>query len=359
MKIMFFAILVAYLGGNAYIFVRSLQALASVPLMAKILFSVLFGIASLSLVVAMVMRGVAVPSMLIKTMYCIGSAWLVFTLYMVMALLCVDVIRLFVPSFCFGFWLALVVTLCVLGYGYYNYRHPRVNELEVSLENSMSCDTLRIVAVSDIHLGYATGKSRLKEYVELINSQNPDLIFIIGDLIDNNVRPLYEEQMAEELSQLKASQGIYMVPGNHEYISGITAVEEFVKQTPITLLRDTVVTLPCGLQIVGRDDRFNLRRRPLADIMTLVDKAKPTIMLDHQPYDVAKKDSLAVDVQLSGHTHHGQVFPMNLLTDCMYEQSHGYRRWQHSHVYVSSGLSLWGPPFRIGTYSELLLLTIK
>lgn len=359
MKMMFFAILAAYLGGNAYIFVRSLQAFASVPLMAKILFAVIFWIASLSLVVAMLMRDVAVSPVLMKVLNVVGSAWLVFALYMVIALLCVDVVRCLIPSLRYGFGLALTVTLCVLGYGYYNYRHPRVNELEISLENPISGDALRIVAVSDIHLGYATGKARLKEYVELINSQNPDLILIIGDLIDNNVRPLYEELMAEELSQLRASQGIYMVPGNHEYISGIKAVEEFVKQTPITLLRDTVVTLPCGLQIVGRDDRFNLRRRPLADIMSLVDQAKPTIMLDHQPYDVAKKDSLAVDVQLSGHTHHGQVFPMNLLTDSMYEQSHGYRRWQHSHVYVSSGLSLWGPPFRIGTYSELLLLTIK
>lgn len=356
---MFFAILAAYLGGNAYIFVRSLQALASVPMVAKILFSVLFWVASLSLVVAMLMRDIAVSPVLMKALNVVGAAWLVFTLYMVIALFCVDVVRWFIPSLRFGFGLALTVTLCVLGYGYYNYRHPRVSELEISLEKPISGDALRIVAVSDIHLGYATGKARLKEYVELINSQNPDLILIIGDLIDNNVRPLYEERMAEELSQLKAPQGIYMVPGNHEYISGIKAVEEFVKQTPITLLRDTVVTLPCGLQIVGRDDRFNLRRRPLADIMAMVDKTKPTIMLDHQPYDVAKKDSLAVDVQLSGHTHHGQVFPMNLLTDSMYEQSHGYRRWQHSHVYVSSGLSLWGPPFRIGTYSELLLLTIK
>lgn len=98
---------------------------------------------------------------------------------------------------------------------------------------------------------------------------------------------------------------------------------------------------------------------PLSDIVAKVDSTKPMIMLDHQPYQVAKKDSLGVDVQVSGHTHRGQVFPMNKLVDSMYEQSYGYRKWSHSHVYVSSGLSLWGPPFRIGTSSDIAVFELK
>lgn len=97
----------------------------------------------------------------------------------------------------------------------------------------------------------------------MINGQNPDLILIGGDLIDNSVIPLYAENMAEELTELKAPLGIYMVPGNHEYISGIDKSIQFIQNTPIQLLRDSVVTLPCGIQLIGRDDRSNARRLPL------------------------------------------------------------------------------------------------
>lgn len=124
-------------------------------------------------------------------------------------------------------------------------------------------------------------------------------------------------------------------------------------------MKDSVVELPCGVQIVGRDDRMNKRRKPVAHIMEQVDRSKPIVMLDHQPYEVAKKDSLGVDVQISGHTHRGQVWPLSVLVDNMYEQSHGYRKWPHSHVYVSSGLSLWGPPFRIGTNSDMAVITLR
>ena len=139
----------------------------------------------------------------------------------------------------------------------------------------------------------------------------------------------------EELSELKAPLGIYMVPGNHEYISGMNASARFIQDTPIQLLRDSIVTLPGGIQLIGRDDRSNTARRSLQELMANVDKNKPIILLDHQPYK------------------------MSLVTDHIYEQSHGYRQWGNSHIYVSSGLSLWGPPFRIGTESEMVVLQLS
>jgi len=164
--------------------------------------------------------------------------------------------------------------------------------------------------------------------------------------------------MAEELTELKAPLGIYMVPGNHEYISGIDKSIQFIQNTPIQLLRDSVVTLPCGIQLIGRDDRSNARRLPLQKLMARIDKSKPVILLDHQPYQLAESQAAGIDLQFSGHTHHGQVWPMNWVTDHLYEQSHGYRQWENSHIYVSSGLSLWGPPFRIGTESEMVVLQL-
>lgn len=357
MKILFLLLPILYIVGNAYVYVRMLHSMAFLPLWGKIVVSVVYWVVAFALVVSLLGRD-KLPSVMQQVLYVAGSIWLVAILYMVMALVVADVVRIFLPTFKYGFWCSAGLTACVLAYGYYNYCNPVVNKIAITLDKPLSTP-VRVVAVSDVHLGYATGKERLKKYVELINSQNPDIVLIAGDLIDNNVTPLRENRMNEELSQIVAPMGVYMVPGNHEYISGIDEAVSFLKETPIVLLRDTIVELPCGLQIVGRDDRHNKRRMPLSDIVAKVDSTKPMIMLDHQPYQVAKKDSLGVDVLVSGHTHRGQVFPMNKLVDSMYEQSYGYRKWSHSHVYVSSGLSLWGPPFRIGTSSDIAVFELK
>lgn len=111
--------------------------------------------------------------------------------------------------------------------------------------------------------------------------------------------------------------------------------------------------------MIGRDDRSNTARRSLQELMANVDKNKPIILLDHQPYKLTESETAGVDLQFSGHTHRGQVWPMSLVTDYIYEQSHGYRQWGNSHIYVSSGLSLWGPPFRIGTESEMVVLQLS
>ena len=360
MKMMFFSIIAAYLCGNAYIFIRALQTLSALPLVGKLTFSIAYWIAALSLVFNFFVRNVELPESLSQGLFTLGSAWLVFTLYMVLALLVMDLARFFLPALkTYGFGIALGFTICLLAYGHLNYRNPDINRMDITLDTPLSGSPIKMVTISDVHLGNGTRKAQLKKFVEMINAEHPDVIIIGGDLIDNSLLPLYQQKMAEELNQLKAPLGIYMVPGNHEYISGIEECERFLKETPICLLRDSIVTLPNGLQIIGRDDRFNRRRLPIAELMKKADPTKPTLLLDHQPYEVGKKDSLGIDIQFSGHTHRGQVWPMSLLVDNMYEQSHGYRKWEHSHVYVSSGLSLWGPPFRIGTDSDMGVLVIR
>ena len=253
-------------------------------------------------------------------------------------------------------------------------------------EDPLERKTVKIVAISDVHLGFATRKKHLQRYVEKINSLSPDIILIAGDLIDNSIKPVEQQRMQEELGMLRAPGGIYMVPGNHEYISRIADVEAFLKKTPVVLLRDNVVLHPYGVAIAGRDDRSNRKRLSTEELLRKINEtasadkdcdnvataeaasetsgrngkeyACPVILLDHQPYEIALKDSLGVDVQFSGHTHRGQVWPMSILVNRMYEQSHGYRKWNNSHVIVSSGLSLWGPPFRIGTNSDIWVMNI-
>lgn len=350
-------IMVAYLGGNIYLFIRTLQQISSLPLVWKILFSIIFWAIAVSMFLSFGMRNVEIPPTLSRLMFQAGSAWMVFILYMVLGLLVADLTHLAAPKFN-GYPWALGLTICLMIYGYYNYRHPQIVELDIKVDKPME-QPLRIVAVSDVHLGYGTDKRALQRYVKMINSQKPDMILIGGDLIDNSTLPLHNQQMHEELNQLEAPLGIYMVAGNHEFISGIKSTEEFLRKTQIHLLRDSVVAHPSGVQIICRDDRSNHRRESLESLISKCDNERPIIVLDHQPYELQKSDSLGVDLQFSGHTHHGQVFPLSLVTDYMYEQSHGYRKWSHSHIYVSSGLSLWGPPFRIGTNSDMAVIKLS
>lgn len=357
MKWLFLAMMVAYLGGNVYIFVRALQQLSGAPTWVRVLFGLLFWLAVVSLFVAMGLRHSALPAAVSRTLFNIGSVWLIFTLYMVIALIVCDLAHWVAPSFRGGFWVALGVVSAVLAYGYWNYRHPRAVELEMAIDRPIEGGSMRIVAVSDVHLGEGTGRKALRRYVELINAQKPDAVLIAGDLIDNSIVPVVRDSMCEEFEAIDAP--IYMAAGNHEYISGLEQVEKLLAPTPIRLLRDSIATLPNGVQLIGRDDRSNRRREPLAALIAKADTTRPIVVLDHQPYHLAEVDSLAIDLQISGHTHRGQVWPLNLLTDRMYEQSYGYRRWSRAHIYVSSGLSLWGPPFRIGTQSEIVVIRLK
>lgn len=350
-----------YLAGNVYIFLKGRQVLRTQSTGVKVLLSLIFwGCASLFFV-SMLFRDAVWPAALARTVYQVGTGWLVFTLYMVLLLALFDILRLFNWKYKYAYYTSLALTLSLLGYGYYHYQHPQTKVINMVINKPAvpgRADTLRVVAVSDVHLGYGTDKAMLQTYVERINALRPDVILIGGDLIDNSVVPLEAERMEEELARLEAPYGIYMVPGNHEYLSGIEASAEFIGKTPIVLLRDSLVTLPNGFRLVGRDDRYNRARKPLEALVRNLPPDKPVILLDHQPYELAKTAEAGIDLQFSGHTHRGQIWPLSWMTDRMFELSYGYKEIGESRFYVSSGLSLWGPPFRIGTDSELVLFEI-
>ena len=214
--------------------------------------------------------------------------------------------------------------------------------------------------MSDFHLGVANDKKRLEQYVRLINSQHPDLIIIAGDLIDNNVLPLEKERMWETLNKLQAPLGTYFCMGNHEYMVDFDAGMNFLQKTGMNILIDTLVVINESIQIIGRDD-FHRRpnRKSLEELVKEIDNNLPVILIDHQPFHLNEAEENGIDLQFSGHTHKGQMFPVNLLVNRMYEISYGYAKKGNTHYYISSGLGLWGPPFRIGTKSEVVVLNIE
>lgn len=351
---------ILFIGGNAYIFIRAWQAMSGWPTWLKVALTILYWLSALTFFTVFRLRNMNIPASIAHYLHTIGTAWLVFTLYMVIALLLVEFLRFFswyTPNL---FFLALGVTLAILTCGYINYKNPRtvVVDLHINKPIGGTFKELKAVAVSDLHLGYGTDRSALRSYVKKINSQNPDLIIIGGDLIDNNLRAIYAQNMNEVLNKLHAPLGVYMVPGNHEYYSGIHESEEFIKHTNIQLLKDSVVTLPNGLQIIGRDDRHNRSRESIFDLMNQVNRSHPILVIDHQPFDLQKPAEAGVDLQFSGHTHEGQVWPVNLYVKRLFEISHGLIKKENTYIYVSSGLSLWGPPFRIGTTSEMVVFNL-
>ena len=360
MRFIFPLMFICYLLGNIYLFISTIKAIAQAPISVKIIYGIIFWSLSVSLFVSISLRNSHLPQALLSAMYTFGSIWLVFVLYMILSIILFSIIRYFFPSIIYNTLLySLIVTFTLLAYGYINYLTPVVTTIEIKTEKAIEGDSVTIVGISDVHLGHGTGNKMLHKFVDTINKQHPDAVIIAGDLIDNSVQPLYDKEINNELARINAPMGIYMAPGNHEYISGIRECADIIKSTPINMLLDATATLPNGVQIICRDDASNRRRQPLDKLLSGVDNSRLTLLIDHQPREIAEKDSAKIDIQFSGHTHNGQIWPGNIVTALLFEQASGYRKWEHSHVYVSSGVSLWGPPLRIGTNSEIVVFKIR
>jgi predicted MPP superfamily phosphohydrolase len=239
--------------------------------------------------------------------------------------------------------------------GNYRFRHPAVQQvnLEVPKGDGQS-GTLTIAVASDVHLGNIIRKNRLKKYVELLNSQDADIILLAGDLIDHSMRPVEARKMDEELRKLKARYGVYAIFGNHEYYGDVEKAVQFYARSGIRLLRDSAVTIDNRFILVGRDDISQRRRKPLESILSGFSARLPKILLDHNPARLDDALKNQIDLQLSGHTHNGQIFPLNLFARRIFALSYGFRKTGKTNYYVSSGLGLWAAPVRIGTQSEIV-----
>lgn len=306
------------------------------------------------------------PLPLAKAVYEVGTSSVFVLLYLFMLFLVLDAGRLvgLVPrSWLHHNWWAFgaiaVLMLALFIYGNLHYRDKYRETLRVQTDKPLA-RPIRLLLASDLHIGYHNDRSELHRWVDLINSEQPDLILIAGDIIDMSMRPLREERMHEEFRRLKAP--VYACLGNHEYYSGSPDARQFYRDAGIRLLMDSA-TVVGDLCIVGRDDRTNQHRQTLAAILKS-DHGTPaadkfTIVLDHQPYHLEEAEQAGVDFQFSGHTHHGQVWPISWVTDAIYECSFGHHRRSHTAYYVSSGLGIWGGKFRIGTRSEYVVMTIE
>ena len=315
--------------------------------------------------------GHLLPHNLAKVISLTGFSYFIIVTYLFLSFLAVDIVRIanyfigFAPAgmAVFRFWAmigTLFVTSFALIYGNYKFKHPDVVTLNLTVDKPLQNKTLKIVAASDIHLGITIDKSRLKKYVQLINNQHPDIVLLAGDVTDRSIVPVINQHMDEELGTIKAPLGVYAISGNHEfYAETINATAEYLRKAGITYLRDESVLVGKDFYVVGRDDRTNHNRKKLNEIMNGLDHTKPIILLDHQPFNLHEAEESGVDLQISGHTHNGQFFPGQFFVRRMYELGYGYMKKGKTNYYVSSGLGLWGPQYRIGTQSEIVVINLK
>jgi predicted MPP superfamily phosphohydrolase len=308
------------------------------------------------------------PQGVVTLLYRVGTSWLVIFLYLLLILLATDLLRLlpFVPAG--GIlppgWISVGAVAAIIGLtlvvGHINYRHKQRVELKISIpKQAGNRQSITIVAISDLHLGGAVGKAEFESWLQLINTENPDLILIAGDIIDSNLRPLIEQNFGESLRKLHAPLGVFASVGNHEFIAGVERSANFLRSAGITVLRDSIAFVGDAFYVVGRDDYSNRHRKPLGAILSGIDPAKPLILLDHQPYQLDEAARNGVDFQFSGHTHNGQVWPMSVVTGLMFEKAHGYIKKEAAHIYVSSGIGIWGGQYRIGSRSEYVVIRLN
>jgi len=365
----FLVVILLLLSTFASVLVHCLQILPSKPLV-KWLFGSVYVLLFISIFAGLFLEH-KMSLWLAKSLTFSGYTFLVVVFCMLVSFLLTDLIRItnyylhFLPIGMMQFrqWAAVLSIACtfiLLLVGSYRFNHPKVVELNLQVAHPTQHKTVRMVMASDIHLGTGIDKKRLHQYVQLINEQNPDIILLAGDVIDRSFGPVMEQRMEEELGRLKAPMGVYAISGNHEYYSGVRQdISEYLRNAGIVVLEDSTVLINKSFYLIGRDDRTNRNRKQLKELVSTLSPKFPKILLDHQPYQLEEASNNGIDLQFSGHTHNGQIFPGNLIVGKMFEKGYGYLHKGDTHYYISSGLGIWGPQYRIGSQSEIIVVNLS
>lgn len=256
--------------------------------------------------------------------------------------------------------LCLVSAVMVIG-GYVNATSPVVREVEFDLSGGReSAKEYRIVAFSDLHAGKLMTRDRVGAIVNMVNGLAPDMVFMVGDILDDLDAEF--TQAADELARIKAPLGKYAVLGNHEYYLGDGWAREMLEKQGIKLLGDQSTVVDGRFLLVGRNDfAAPVRNGSRIALSSLIpaDNSLPVLLLDHTPHNLEEAQGNGVALQVSGHTHNGQLFPFNLIVERLYEEEYGTYKKGDTSYYISCGVGFWGPPLRTNSRPEIVLMKIK
>lgn len=259
--------------------------------------------------------------------------------------------------------LALLVFIGLFVYALYSAYIPKVRHLTVTI-NKPLLKPLRIAVASDLHLGRLFGNKAIDRLQRLITQSQADMLLMPGDIMDDNTQAFSDYNMAANLARLCASlpYGVYATLGNHDLYGHEKPITESLRNAGVQLLNDEVLRLDYKGQpmwLVGRFDNHKRQRVATTELLAQVNTEEPVILLDHRPSDIIEHSLLPIDLQLSGHTHNGQIFPANFIVSSINRLGYGYEAIGKGHFVVSSGYGFWGIPFRLGSRSEIWLISLS
>jgi len=257
--------------------------------------------------------------------------------------------------------IAIGIALAYTAYGAWSARSVKIKQMEIAIPNlPEQWKGKKIVHIADIHLGYVFRDMFFNHVVEKINEQNADIVAITGDLFDGTNIDI--NWFIDPLNEIKATKGVYYVTGNHETYIGVEKVYEMLEKTNVKVLKDSLVQMD-GIQLLGVEYPLQGQSKDIFTTIRHMDGHNdnmPRILLLHEPVQIDRVKQLGVSLQLSGHTHRGQVFPLSFLTKLIYKKYHyGLIQEDDFSLYTTSGVGGWGPPIRTGAAPEIAVITLK
>jgi len=365
----------AYGGGNFYVAQRLYQWLTLRYTVSLPLFAAIFT----SLALSLFLRFAPVPLAISRMLQPIAYFWLIAFFYTFTLLLLRDLVLLLGSRFqaftlellprisWYSGGLVLLLTVSLISLGALGANSIAYTHYQVSLP-CLAPESLTIVLISDTHLGgYGNFESRLPGVVRSINAMNPDLVCIVGDIFNDNFSYVRQPQAVAALfREIQATYGVFASLGNHDGGSSLPQMLEFLAASNIQVLKDEYQIIAERIALVGRLDArpiggaLGLERGDMSQAITTLSAAYTVLVLEHNPRHLGEYGS-EVALLLSGHTHGGQIFPINLVTRAMYQVAYGH--WQPPagapQVIVTSGASTWGPPLRLGSRSEIVRIEVN
>lgn len=306
-----------------------------------------------------------------------GYIWMGFLVLFISASFFIDIYRLIVhvtgliiskdmSAFAFSaglsFYIAVLFALSAGIYGYFDAKDIRVERLTIRTNKiPEEHNSFKIVQISDVHIGLIIRDERIKKIMKLVNEENPDIFISTGDLVDGQINNL--EGLAELFQEVNPEYGKIAITGNHEFYAGLDQALDFTRRSGFKILRGESIDIDGIINIAGVDDRAGIREGLYKDVpekklLAVLDRSRFTLLLKHIP--LVDESALGLfDLQLSGHTHKGQIFPFNLLTRLYYPRHAGYLHLgKGSSLYTSRGTGTWGPPIRFLSPPEITVIEL-
>ncbi len=282
-----------------------------------------------------------------------------------------------------GFLCVLLVVVAISSYGVYHAKDIKINEYTAKVQKSLATgennsQKLKIAVVSDIHIGYNVEYEHIDRMVEKINQTNPEIVIIAGDIFDNDYDAIKEpDKIANRIADIKSKYGVYACWGNHDIpeslLAGFTVgkkeykrdnrFDEFMQRANVKMLEDESTLINEQFYLVARKDprmseKLGEDMATVSELTAGLDKTKSIILIEHEPVELEEIAQAGVDVTISGHTHGGQIFPGTVLTAMTSENARGLLKVGDMYSFVTEGAGVWGPPMRIGTDSEVMVIDI-